>query len=118
ECRLMHPAFTDYYSELPVTFAEKLVKMFPKGFGKVFFSNSGTEANEDAIKLARMFTKRQYILAFYNSFHGRTLGSLGLTSSKSVQREHFGPFNSVIHTPYPYPYRSRDPDTCAAECID
>lgn len=116
--RLMHPAFTDFYSELPVSFAEKLVEMFPKGFGKVFFSNSGTEANEDAIKLARMFTKRPYVLAFYNSFHGRTLGSLGLTSSKVVQRAHFGPFSTVLHAPYPYPYRAKDPDTCAEECID
>ncbi|MDE1855813.1 MAG: aminotransferase class III-fold pyridoxal phosphate-dependent enzyme [Candidatus Micrarchaeota archaeon] len=110
--KLMHPAFTDFYSELPVTFSEKLLTMFPKGFGKVFLSNSGTEANEDAIKLARMFTKRQYMIAFYNSFHGRTMGSLGLTSSKIVQREHFGPFNSVIHAPYPDPYRMQDTSVC------
>ena len=50
---MMHTAFNDYYSELPVVFAEKLVKMFPGGFGKVFFSNSGTEANEAALKLSK-----------------------------------------------------------------
>ncbi|MDE1804535.1 MAG: aminotransferase class III-fold pyridoxal phosphate-dependent enzyme [Candidatus Micrarchaeota archaeon] len=116
--RLMHPAFTDFYSELPVTFSEKLISMFPKGFGKVFLSNSGTEANEDAIKLSRMFTKRQYLIAFYNAFHGRTLGSLGLTASRNVQRAHFGPFNSVIHTPYPYEYRWENPAECASDCID
>ena len=116
--KLMHPAFTDFYSELPVSFAENLLTMFPKGFGKVFLSNSGTEANEDAIKLSKMFTKRQYLIAFYNSFHGRTLGSLGLTASKTVQREHFGPFNSVIHTPYPYEYRWEDPEACASDCIE
>ncbi|MDE1825646.1 MAG: aminotransferase class III-fold pyridoxal phosphate-dependent enzyme [Candidatus Micrarchaeota archaeon] len=116
--KLMHPAFTDFYSEPPVSFAEKLLTMFPKGFGKVFLSNSGTEANEDAIKLSRLFTKRQYLIAFYNSFHGRTLGSLGLTASKTVQREHFGPFNSVIHTPYPYEYRWKDPKDCATDCIE
>ena len=103
--KLSHSAFTDYYSELPVSFAESLLKMFPKGFGRMFLSNSGTEANEAAMKFARIFTKRQYILSFYNGFHGRTMGSLGLTASRSVHRAHFGPFNSIIHTPYPYPYR-------------
>ncbi len=103
--KLMHAAFTDYYSELPVQFGESLIKMFPSGFGKMFLSNSGTEANEAAIKFARIFTKKQYIIAFYNSFHGRSIGSLGMTASKAVQRAHFGPFSSVIHAPYPYPYR-------------
>ncbi|MGD0510849.1 MAG: aminotransferase class III-fold pyridoxal phosphate-dependent enzyme, partial [Candidatus Micrarchaeaceae archaeon] len=99
--RLMHAAFTDYYAELPVTFGESFIKMFPKGFGKMFLSNSGTEANEAAVKFAKIFTKRQYVLAFYNSFHGRTMGSLGMTASKIVQREHFGPFSGVVHAPYP-----------------
>ncbi|MGI0100633.1 MAG: aminotransferase class III-fold pyridoxal phosphate-dependent enzyme [Candidatus Micrarchaeaceae archaeon] len=103
--RLMHAAFTDYYSELPVQFGESFVKMFPSGFGKLFLCNSGTEANEAAIKFSKIATKRQYILAFYNSFHGRSIGSLGLTASKAVQRAHFGPFNGVVHVPYPYPYR-------------
>ncbi len=103
--KLMHAAFTDYYAELPVIFGESLIKMFPDGFGKMFLSNSGTEANEAAIKFSKIFTKRQYILAFYNSFHGRTMGSLGMTSSKVVQRAHFGPFTGVVHAPYPYPYR-------------
>lgn len=103
--KLMHAAFTDYYSELPVQFGESLIKMFPKGFGKMFLSNSGTEANEAAIKFSRIFKKRQYILAFYNSFHGRSIGSLGMTAARVVQRSHFGPFSSVVHAPYPYPYR-------------
>ncbi len=117
--RLMHPAFTDYYSEHPVKFAEKLITMFPNGFGRVFFSNSGTEANEAAIKFAKIFTKRQYVIAFYNAFHGRTYGSLGMTSSNKVQRAHFGPFNSVIHAPYPYPYRFPygDEEECSRFCI-
>ena len=117
--KLMHAAFTDFYAELPVRFAEKLVTMFPKGFGRVFFSNSGTEANEAAVKFARMFTKRQYVIAFYGGFHGRTYGSLGMTASSTVQRSHFGPFNSVIHAPYPYPYRFPygDADECARFCI-
>ncbi|MFI5412537.1 MAG: aminotransferase class III-fold pyridoxal phosphate-dependent enzyme [Candidatus Micrarchaeales archaeon] len=119
--RLMHAAFTDFYSELPVSFGEDLIKMFPKGFGKMFLSNSGTEANEAAIKFSRTYTKRHYILAFYNSFHGRSMGSLGLTSSKIVQRENFGPFPNVVHAPYPYPYRclfNKEPHKCGKDYID
>ena len=119
--KLMHSAFLDYYSELPVNFAESLVKMFPAGFGKVFLSNSGTEANEAAMKFAKLYTKRQYIIAFYNSFHGRTLGTLGMTSTRTIQREHFGPFNSIIHAPYPYPYRcpfDHDKYPCGIDCIE
>ncbi|MDE1869265.1 MAG: aminotransferase class III-fold pyridoxal phosphate-dependent enzyme [Candidatus Micrarchaeota archaeon] len=119
--KLMHAAFTDYRAELPVLFAEKMLKFFPSGFGKMFLSNSGTEANEAALKFARLFTKRQYTLAFYNSFHGRTMGSLGLTSSMAVHREHFGPFNNVLHAPYPYPYRCmmvHDTEECGMEHIN
>lgn len=119
--KLMHAAFTDYYSELPVTFAENLVKMMPGGFGKVFYSNSGTEANEAALKFSKLFTKRQYAFSFYGAFHGRTMGSLSLTSSKTVQKEHFGPFNSVIHAPYAYCYRcpfGKEYPSCGMECID
>lgn len=121
--KLMHPAFTDYYSELPVTFAEKLLKFFPKSFGRVFYSNSGTEAIEDAIKLSRIFTKRKYLLAFYNSFHGRSMGSLSLTASRAAQHANTGPFMSgVVHAPFPYPYRCElhkdQPDECAKESLD
>lgn len=119
--RLMHAAFTDFYAEEPVEFSERLVKLMPKGFGRVFLSNSGTEANEAALKISKIFTKRQYTMAFYNSFHGRTMGSLSLTSSKLVQREHFGPFNSVIHVPYAYCYRcpfGKEYPSCGLECAD
>ena len=103
--RLMHASFTDYYAELPVKFAEELLQMFPSSFGRVFLSNSGTEANEAALKFSKLFTKRSYVMAFYNSFHGRTMGSLSLTASKIVQREHFGPFANIIHVPFAYCYR-------------
>ncbi len=115
---LMHPAFTDFYSELPVEYAEKLVKMFPQGFGRVFFSNSGTEANEDAIKLAKLFTDRKYLISFYNAFHGRTMGALALTSSKTVQHAKYGPFSGVVHTQYPDCYRSPLEEDCWGACID
>ena len=119
--RLMHAAFTDYYSRLPVEFGELLLKMFPKGFGRIFLSNSGTEANEAAIKFSKLFTKRHYLLAFYNSFHGRTKGSLGMTASKVVQRKEFGPFTGVVHTPFAYcyrcPFNSEHPG-CGLACVD
>lgn len=121
--KLMHPAFTDYYSELPVAFAEKLLTFFPKSFGRVFYSNSGTEAIEDAIKLSRIFTRKKYLLAFYGAFHGRSMGSLSLTSSKAAQRANTGPFLSgVLRAPYPYPYRcklhSDKPEECAKESLE
>ncbi len=117
--RLMHGMFTDYYEASPVALAEKLVKMLPPGFGRVFFSNSGTEANEDAIKLVKLFTKRRHIIGFYGAFHGRSLGSLALTASKTPHRAHFGPFVNVSHVPYPDPYRfNGDPEECSQASID
>ena len=120
--KLMHPAFLDFYAELPVRFAENLMTMMPRGFGRVFYSNSGTEANEDAIKLSKLFTKRPYVLAFYGAFHGRTIGSLSLTSSKVSNRLGLGPFPNVVHALYPYPYRcpfgTDDPEECVKMCID
>jgi 4-aminobutyrate aminotransferase len=119
---MMHGAFNEYYSELPVRFGEALMKMFPKGFGRMFLCNSGTEAVESAVKYAKYFTRRQYTLAFYRAFHGRTMGSLGLTSSKYIQRSHFGPFTGVVHAPYVYPYRCpfrhREGEECGEEYID
>ncbi len=119
---MMHGAFNEYYSELPVQFGEAFIKMFPKGFGRIFLCNSGTEAVESALKYGKYFTKRQYTLAFYRAFHGRTMGSLSLTSSKYIQRSHFGPFTGVIHAPYVYPYRCpfkhREGEECGEEYID
>jgi len=120
--KLMHPAFLDFYAELPVKFAENLLEFFPKGFGRVFYSNSGTEANEDAIKLSKIFTKRPYVLGFYGAFHGRTIGSLSLTSSNITNRIGLGPFPNVVHAIYPYVYRNPfntdDPEEVSKACID
>ncbi len=119
--KLMHAAFYDFSAQEPVEYAEKLLTMFPKSFGKMFFSNSGTEANEAALKFSRLFTKRQYTLAFYSAFHGRTMGSLGLTASRVVQHESFGPFNSVVHVPYAYCYRcpfGKEYPSCGIACAD
>ena len=87
-----------------------------------FFGNSGTEAVEAALKLAKWYTKRHNVIAFLGSFHGRTMGSLSLTSSKQLQRKGFGPMvPGVYHAPYANCYRcpvGLKADTCCGECVD
>jgi 4-aminobutyrate aminotransferase len=104
--RFLHIS-TDYYHEAQIALGEKLARIAPVGAGaKTFFSNSGTEAVEAAIKLARHHTGRFNLIAFLGAFHGRTLGSLSLTSSRTVQRHGFGPMGpGVFHAPYANPYR-------------
>lgn len=105
--RFLHIS-TDYFHESQIALGEVIAEIAPVGPGaKVFFSNSGTEAVEAAIKLARYHTKRFNLIAFTGAFHGRTLGSLALTSSRTVQRRGFGPMApGVFHAPYANPYRS------------
>ena len=103
--KLVNPAFSDFYAEAPVKFCEELLTHMPKGFSRVFLSNSGTESIEAAYKLVKWHKREKYTVAFSGSFHGRTMGSLSLTCSKKVHREGFGPFLPVIHSPYPYCYR-------------
>ena len=103
--QLSHGAFLDFCSEIPVQFAETVVSMLPDGLDRVYFSNSGAETIEAALKLARYHTKRKYFISFYGGFHGRTFGAVSLTAAKVIQRKHFGPFLPVIHAPYPNPYR-------------
>lgn len=99
---LLHMSGTDFYYEPMVELAEKLAirAPFPNG-ARVFFSNSGAESNEGAIKLARYYTGRSLIVAFLGAFHGRTYGAMSLTGSKTVQRANFGPLlPGVTHIPY------------------
>lgn len=100
--KMVHCGFSDFYSEQPVRLSEKLCEM--TGYEKVFLSNSGTEAVEAAMKLAFWYTGRPSMIAFYRAFHGRTLGSLSLTSSKIKHKEHF-PALHVIHSDYANCYR-------------
>ncbi|MCY0999753.1 acetyl ornithine aminotransferase family protein [Myxococcus sp. MISCRS1] len=113
--RFLHICGTDFYydafSKLCARLAGYLPEMGPK---KVFLTNSGTEAVEGAIKLARHHTRRQYIVAFKGGFHGRTYGAISLNSSKVAQRAFFGPLlPGVIHVPYANPYRC--PNGCAPQ---
>ncbi len=106
--KLGHAAGTDFFNPYQVLFAEKLTSISPGSFRKkVFLCNSGTEANEAAIKISRFSTKRKYFIAFIGAFHGRTMGSLSLTASKPIQKKGFFPtMDGVIHVPYPNPYRN------------
>ncbi len=116
--RLIHMSGTDFYYECMVDLAEKLASLAPGGVPRrVYFGNSGAEAIEAAMKLARYHTGRDKFIAFYGCFHGRTLGALSLTASKAVQRRGFGPLvPGVVHVPYPDPYR-QGADAAAAESI-
>src|SRR5437879_12075309 len=88
---LIHMSGTDFYYPLLAQLAEKLAAITPGHFPKrVYFGNSGTEAIEAAMKVARHYTRRHRFIAFLNCFHGRTLGSLSLTASKPAQRRGFG----------------------------
>ena len=100
---LIHMSGTDFYYESMVTLAERLSKIAPMpGPHKIYYGNSGTEAIEAAIKLAKYHTRRQQIIAFYGCFHGRTIGALSLTSSKPQQRRRFAPLMpGVTHVPFP-----------------
>lgn len=120
--RLIHMSGTDFYYEPQVRLAEKLAALAPmKGKKKVFFTNSGAEAVEAAVKLARYHTQREKLIAFFGAFHGRTLGALSLTASKVVQREKFGPLlPGVVHVGYGYcyrcPYNLKYPE-CDIACV-
>jgi 4-aminobutyrate aminotransferase len=118
---LVHMSGTDFYYPNMAELAQKLAAIAPGREAKrVYFGNSGTEAIEAAIKLARYHTRRDKIIAFYGCFHGRTMGSLSLTASKSVQRERFGTLLAgVFHAPYPNPYRcpfGKPAAACCTEC--
>jgi 4-aminobutyrate aminotransferase len=117
--RFIHMSGTDFYYEPQVRLAEELAAIAPiAGDVRTFFANSGTEATEAALKLARYHTKRQGIIAFLGAFHGRSMGSLALTASKAIQRRGFGPFMpGVYHAPYPDTYRASSPDAAAAHSL-
>jgi 4-aminobutyrate aminotransferase len=121
--KFLHMSGTDFYYEPQVKLGEDLAATAPmSGPVKTFYANSGTEANEAAIKLARYKSGRYGILGFLGSFHGRTMGSLSLTSSRAIQRRGFGPMQGgTFHAPYANCYRcpvGLTPDRCGAECLE
>jgi 4-aminobutyrate aminotransferase len=120
---LIHMSGTDFYYEGMVTLAERLSKIAPmQGPHKIYYGNSGAEAIECALKLARYHTKRQQVIAFLGAFHGRTMGALSLTASKPQQKRRFSPMvPGVTHVRYPDVYRGcvggpQDADQFALGC--
>ncbi len=106
--RMWHFAGTDFYYKEQVDAAEALINVMPGSKDKkVFYTNSGAESNEASIKFAKSYTKRPQFIGFIGGFHGRTMGALGFTASKSVHHENFFPeMLGVHHIPFPDPYRN------------
>ena len=104
---LLHISSTDFYDEHITDLAERLSAVAPMpGPHKFFYGNSGAEAVECALKLARYHTGRQQVISFFGAFHGRTMGALSLTGSKPQQKRRFSPLvPGVTHIRYPYAYR-------------
>jgi 4-aminobutyrate aminotransferase len=119
---LIHMSGTDFYYENMVELGERLSKIAPMaGPHRIYYGNSGAEAIESALKLARYHTKRQNIIAFFGAFHGRTMGALSLTASKPQQKRRFAPLvPGVTHVQYPDVYRGvkdgQDPEAFALGC--
>ena len=121
--KFLHICGSDFYYEPMARLAEKLSGLAPgSGSKRVFLTNSGTESVEAALKLARYATGRKHIIAFFGSFHGRTMGSLSLTASRSSHRARFSPLvPDVHHIPYGSchrcPYNLKH-DSCGIECVN
>jgi 4-aminobutyrate aminotransferase len=129
--RFIHMAGTDFYNEPMIKLGEKLVSLMPntapagepeRRDWQLFLTNSGTEAVEAAIKLARYTSGRQGIVAFFGAFHGRSYGALSLTASKPAQRRGYYPLvPGTFHAFYANPYRTPfdiDPDRVTGVCLD
>ncbi len=121
--RLLHICGADFYDPMYISLAERLGALV-KGNGpnKVFLGNSGAEAVEAALKLARHHTGRPHMIAFFGAFHGRTMGAASLTASKPVYRTGFRPLlPGITHVPYAYCYRCAYHLTypsCNLACVD
>ena len=103
--KFWHICLADFYYPQAVELAEKMQAIAPMPDTQVYFGNSGTEAVEAAVKLAMYKTERPKFIGFMGAFHGRTLGSLAFTASKTVQRAGYQSGIKVFHVPYPDPYR-------------
>jgi len=121
--RYLHLCFGVVYFEEYVRLAERLARLTPGDFDKrSYLNNSGSEAVENAFKVARYFTKRPKAVSFSNAFHGRTMYALALTGKDVPYKNGFEPFPAeVVHAPYPYCYRcpcGKERESCSLECFD
>ena len=119
--RLGHASFNLASYPIVLEFAQRLTQFTPGELDMFFFTNSGAEAVEGALKLARYVSGKAGIISFRGGFHGRTMGAASVTASNSAFRRHYAPFvPQVYFAPYPYCYRcsfSQKVDTCALECL-
>ena len=117
--RYSHTDFAIIPYEPFVEVAERIVRLSGRGGDKVALFNSGAEAVENAVKLAKAATGRHALLTFDRGFHGRTLMAMSLTSKQKPYKQGFGPFApEVYRLPFPYPYRSRDPESAGRDALD
>src|SRR5579864_2586303 len=115
--KLIHMSGTDLYYQPQIDLAERLAKLAPGPSSKrVFFTNSGAEALEAALKLARWHTGRSRALAFLGAFHGRTYGAMSLSGSKLVHRRGFSPLVPDIHH-VPFPRGCNQCKESACQCV-
>jgi 4-aminobutyrate aminotransferase len=116
--RVVHPAATVVHYEANIQLVEKLATITPGDLNMTFLTNTGAEAVEAAIKLARYVTKRKILIGFQGGFHGRTYGAISLTSSKVHYREGYEPFlPSVYLMPFPYGLRCQLGHNCKNGCV-
>src|SRR5438552_13559219 len=110
--KLIHMSGTDFYYQPQIDLAQRLAELAPGESAKrVFFTNSGAEALEAALKLARWHTGRSRVIAFLGAFHGRTYGAMSLSGSKLVHRRGFSPLvPDIHHVPYPRGDQAKLPD--------
>lgn len=121
--KFTHTCFMVTPYDSPVRLADKLCRMVPGSFPKsVMFANSGAEAVENAVKIARYYTKKTGIIAFENAFHGRTLLGMSLTSKVKPYKFGFGPFApEIFRMPFAYCYRcpfKLEHPSCNTACAD
>ena len=117
--RFIHAQVNTYRHPLLAQLADRLADVTPPTVERFFFSNSGAEAVEGAVKLARHATGRPNVIVFRHGFHGRTSLAMAMTTTKVLYRARYGPFPPGVHVaPYPYFFRSgEDPDAAAARCL-
>jgi 4-aminobutyrate aminotransferase len=120
---LLHGQVTMMYTRPLLNLMEELIRVLPSEIEGFFFGNSGSEAVEGALKLARQVTGRHGIIAFKGGFHGRTYGSMSVTTSNALYRTGYAPLlTSVYLAPYPHPFRwalrtGAPPERCLDACL-
>src|SRR3984957_4721586 len=117
---LIHMSGTDFYYQPQIDLAQRLAELAPGVKPKrVFFTNSGAEALEAGLKLARWHTHRSRAIAFFGAFHGRTYGAMSLSGSKLVHRRGFSPLvPDIHHVPYPRGCHGCDAPDAGCACVD